>query len=340
MHTTSFRNCLTFALLTCCTATLQSVQAARPSDIFAANQALGRGTNLGNYLEAPRDASWGITIEDKHLAAIKAAGFDSVRIPCRWSDYTSKNTPYQIEPKFLRRVDHLLATAHRAKLNVVLNIHHYEELNNNPRAHKDRFVAIWKQIAHRYRDHGKWLYFEICNEPQQDFNEYWNEYLVAGLSAIRASNPTRPCIVGPPHWNGIWALKKLRLPADENLIVTVHMYNPHEFTHQGASWVEDRIRRIANREWGSAEELESLHAEMAQAATWAREQNRPLYLGEFGAYQAAPMSSRLRWTREIVRTAEKHGMSWAYWEFGAGFGAFDLDQDRWRKPILDTLIQN
>jgi hypothetical protein len=31
-------------------------------------------------------------------------------------------------------------------------------------------------------------------------------------------------------------------------------------------------------------------------------------------------------------------MSWAYWEFGSGFGVFDRSVRRWNTPILHALI--
>ena len=62
--------------------------AAQPGDdgrdAFAANRRLGRGINLGNALEAPREGAWGLTLQVEHFERIKQAGFAAVRIPiCR-----------------------------------------------------------------------------------------------------------------------------------------------------------------------------------------------------------------------------------------------------------------
>jgi hypothetical protein len=61
-------------------------------------------------------------------------------------------------------------------------------------------------------------------------------------------------------------------------------------------------------------------------AKWAKENKRPVFLGEFGAYSKADMASRAKWTRAVAREAEARGFSWAYWEFAAGFGAYDKDK--------------
>ncbi len=314
------------------------VHATEPVDIFEANRRLGRGLNLGNYLEAPRDANWGVRIQDEHFQLIKEAGFSSIRLPVRWPDYAADTAPYRIQESFFRRVDHLLDAALKADLNVVLNIHHFEGLDKDPGAYQDKFVALWRQIALRYRDQPEGLYFELNNEPHEALNDRWNEILRLGLAALRETNPTRPAIVGPVSWNSIKSLPLLDLPDDPRLIVTVHMYNPHEFTHQGASWVSQRVRSIRNLQWGSDQELRALRDELQQAADWGRQHRRPIYLGEFGAYQAAPMDSRLRWTAAVARTAEELGMSWSYWEFAAGFGVYDPNSAKWREPLLRALI--
>jgi len=314
------------------------ITAADQDDIFQANQRLGRGVNLGNFFEVQRDQSWGVKLTPDHLSLIKQAGFDSIRLPVKWSDYAAHEKPYSIEASMFQRVDSWLARAEKEGLNVVLNIHHYDGLDQDPDAHSARFTALWTQIAAHYQDRGSWLYFELDNEPHDKLTDRWNEILHLGLAAVRTTNPTRPVIIGPTHWNGIRALPQLELPADPNLIVTVHMYNPHEFTHQGASWAGDTVKAIKDRPWGSEQDQAALEKELQQAADWGKEHHRPIFLGEFGAYSAAPLDSRIRWTRAVARTAEKLDMSWAYWEFGAGFGIYDLDTKQWRGELRDALI--
>lgn len=311
------------------------------SDVFAANKALGRGVNLGNALESPKGQSWGIIIKDEYFSLIKNSGFDHIRLPVRWNDYAAKEAPFTIEPSFFGKIDHLLDLAEKAGLRVVLNIHHYDELDKDPAGHTERFVALWKQIASRYKDRPATLYFELNNEPHDKLKENeWNAILVKGLAAVRETNPTRPVIIGPPYYNGIWALPKLKLPADKNIIVTVHCYNPFEFTHQGATWTDPKVRNIKDKTWtGTDKELAAMRKELDQAAKWGKANNRPIYLGEFGAYQNAPMASRVKWTNTMAREAEARGFSWAYWEFAAGFGIYDPKKGEWRTELRDALLK-
>ena len=60
----------------------------------------GRGVNLANALEAPREGDWGVVLKEEYFDRIASAGFDSVRLPVRWSAHAEASPPYRIDPKF------------------------------------------------------------------------------------------------------------------------------------------------------------------------------------------------------------------------------------------------
>ncbi len=97
---------------------------------------LGRGVNLGNALEAPREGEWGVTLKAEYFTKIKQAGFDSVRIPVRWSNHAGHAAPYAIDAKFFARVDWAVGQALKNRLIPVLNMHHYEEIFQDPDGHR------------------------------------------------------------------------------------------------------------------------------------------------------------------------------------------------------------
>ena len=310
------------------------------ADIHAANKALGRGINLGNALEAPKEGDWGVTLKADYFKAIKEAGFQTVRLPVRWSAHAKTEAPYTIDAKFAERVDWAIDQALNNKLNVIVNVHHYGEMDAEPDAQLPRLVGLWEQIAARYKDRPAAVYFELLNEPHDKLTEAkWNAALPKVLAAVRKTNPTRSVLVGPGQWNGIRALEKLELPKeDHNLILTVHCYDPFEFTHQGATWVKG-ADKWKGRKWaGTDAEQAALRAALDKAAAWAKEHDRPVFLGEFGAYQEADTESRARWTRFMVREAERRGFSWAYWEFCSGFGAYDPKAEKWRDALKSALV--
>jgi endoglucanase len=315
-------------------------EAAAPAGIRAANKKLGRGINLGNALDAPKEGAWGVTLKPEYFRAIKEAGFDTVRLPVRWSAHAQADAPYTIDPRFAVRVDWAIDQALANHLNIIVNVHHYGAMATDPDRHLHRLVALWEQSAARYKDRPAGVYFELLNEPHDKLTEgKWNAAIPALLRAVRKTNPTRPVLVGPGQWNAIRALGKLELPKDDrNLILTIHYYDPFEFTHQGAPWVKGADKWKGRRWTGSDAERAAVRKEFEKAAAWAKANERPVFLGEFGTFEAADLESRARWTRFVAREAEKHGFSWAYWDFCAEFGAYDLRAESWRAPLKAALL--
>jgi endoglucanase len=301
----------------------------------------GRGINLGNMLDAPREGDWGVMLKPEYFSIIKQAGFDSVRLPVRWPVHAQDFAPYQIDAAFFSRVDEALREALRQQLRVVLNIHYYDELMQQPKDHRERFVALWRQIAEHYRDYPAEIAFELLNEPMKNLSaEIWNSLIVETLAVIRTTNPTREIVIGPVNWNAIKDLPTLELPEkDRHLIATVHYYEPFRFTHQGAEWVGPESRAWLGTKWlGTEAEHRAVQRDFDAAITWAVEHRRPLYLGEFGVFDRADMASRARWTGYVAQQAVERKMGFGYWEFCAGFGAYDRERQAWIDPLKAALL--
>ena len=327
-----------FRLLLALTITTLSLPAA---DVFEQQRRLGRGLNMGNSLEAPKGASWGKAIADEDFPRIKAAGFDSVRLPVRWADYAAKDAPYAIEPAFLDKVEGLVRTALKATLQVVPNVHHFDELDPAPVGQRPRFAAIWKQLAARLAGFPDALQFELSNEPHGKHTAAeWNANLLVALKEIRPLHPERAVHVGSVQWNQIAMLKELKLPTeDRHLIAHIHYYSPFHFTHKNASWVKGSKEWKDGDTWeGTEVEQAAIRKDFAIARDWAKAEGRPIFLGEFGASGSNPnLAARVRWTRFVRDAAEAHGFTWAYWEYQAGFGVWDPQAKQWRKELLEAL---
>jgi endoglucanase len=271
-----------------------------------------KGINFGGALDGARE-SW---LRDEHFDVVRDAGFDLVRLPVKW------------DAAGIEQVDWAVEAARRRGLEVVLDAHHFDGGGNE-------LLALWARIARRYADLDG-LSFELLNEPHDPLTaERWNALLVETLAVVRAGSPQRPVIVGPARWNIVEALPTLRLPEDEHLIVTVHYYSPFRFTHQGADWLDGAHEWLGTR-WGTGAERARVRTDLEQAAAWA--QPRPLFLGEFGTLDTADMADRAAWTALVRTEAERLGLSWAYWDFGTDFGAFDIDAHAWRAPLKAALL--
>jgi endoglucanase len=305
------------------------------------NRSLGRGVNLGNAMEAPSEGDWGMVVEEEFIQLISDAGFEAIRIPIRWNAHAQASPPYTITPEFFSRVDEIIGWAIERDLMIMINIHHYNELMQNPHQHRERFLALWGQIATHYQSYDNNLLFEMLNEPHDNLGPgLWDQFLKDVIDVIRETNPDKTLVIGTSPWGGFGGLEHLRLPEnDRNLIVTVHYYNPFQFTHQGAGWAGEESSEWIGTTWtGTEEQKAAVDTDFDMVQQWAEIHNRPIHLGEFGAYEVAPDESRKIWTQYVREAAEKRGFSWAYWEFGAGFGIYDRDQNRWRNGLLESLL--
>lgn len=309
-------------------------------DAYIQNKKLGRGINLGNALEAPREGDWGVILKDEYFRLIKQKGFNSVRIPVKWSAHSSALPPYLIDTAFFNRVDWAVNHALTEGLAVIINIHHYYELMDDPAANRSGFLALWKNIAEHYKNYSDNLFFELLNEPNNRLTlSLWNQYLNEAINTIRQTNPYRTILTGPADYNSIFSLNLLSLPQnDRNIIVSFHYYNPFIFTHQGAEWVSGSQAWLGTKWLGSQQEMNNIAKDLDIALAWSKTYNRPINLGEFGAYGKADLESRVRWTGFVTRQAELRGFSWNYWEFCAGFGIYDPAQNKWNTPLLNSLI--
>jgi len=309
-----------------------------PIDPFEQNRRLGRGVNIIGY-----DPIWKsreqARFQEKHFRLIREAGFQHVRINLHPFHFMGVGPDFAIQPQWLQTLDWAVEQSLKNGLVAVLDMHEFGALGHDPLGLKPKFLAVWQQLAWRYRDAPDSVIFEVLNEPNQALNPaLWNEYLKQPYEIIRQSNPGRTLIIGPAWWNGIDHLHELELPADDrNIIVTVHYYHPMPFTHQGAGWSE--FKDLSGVRWlGTDEEKQSVVSGLGVAQSWAERENRPLYLGEFGAYEHAEMESRARYTRFVVRQAEQMGWSWAYWQFDSDFVVYDIPGDRWIDPIREALL--
>ena len=309
-------------------------------DAFTMNQRLGRSVNLANALEAPNEGDWGLVLQEEYFQLVKEAGFTAVRIPIRWNAHAETSAPYTITPEFFDRIDWAVEQGLSRGLVVVLDFHNYEELMLDPVKNKDRFIGLWQQIAEHYQDYPNNLVFEFLNEPSgQLVASTWNKFIESTIPVVRVSNPTRNIVIGPAEFNNPRALKDLKLPAnDQHIIVTFHYYSPYQFTHQGAEWLTGAGSWLGTTWKASSAEKQSVEFDFGVVAQWANDNNRPIFLGEFGAYSKADMTSRALWTTFIAREAEKLGFSWGYWEFGSGFGVYDPVNKKWNEPLLQALI--
>ncbi|HYE30660.1 MAG TPA: glycoside hydrolase family 5 protein [Methylomirabilota bacterium] len=311
-----------------------------------------RGANLGNYLEAPPN-TWGTIVYTKEdFRLMKQEGFDHVRLPIAWHYYAGAAPEHKLSTNIFQKVDFLVTNALAAGLSAMINIHHFDDFTSNPAANTNKFYAIWRQIAARYASFPKEVVFELLNEPMAAATTpVLNPIYAETIRQIRETNPNRTIFLGPSQWNSINELPNLKLPETENnVIVTVHSYEPFNFTHQGATWTSPEVAKLRGivfpgppstpltppsgisaglSNWIASyntlpternpSSAAAFHSRLKMAQEWSEYYGRPVHVGEFGAYELADPQSRANFYGAMREVMDEFGLGWAIWDWKAGF---------------------
>jgi hypothetical protein len=292
---------------------------------------MGRGINLGNTLEPPTEGAWNNPrAETYYFADYKASGFQTVRIPIRYDGYTGQAAPYTITPTYLSRIQTLVDAALAQGLIVIINSHHDDWIKTRyaEATQRDRFDAIWRQVATRFSAYPPELVFEIINEPNGLTLAQVNDLNARVYQIMRETNPTRNIIFSGHNYSGASELIQAALPAegDPYLMGYFHSYNPWNFAG------------LANGTWGSAADRAAIDAEFKQVRAWSDQHQIPVMISEFGAIHPADHNSRMRHYYHYVQMALKYQFPFQAWDDGGDFGIYQRASRTWRDE-RDLLIE-
>ncbi|MFN8620762.1 MAG: cellulase family glycosylhydrolase [Chloroflexota bacterium] len=353
------------------TVTASAGPSAVPADRLAR---LARGVSITRWFWNPEGIAWApdhaaTYVSDDRLRAIRAAGFGHVRLPIEPKDLVDAAHPGRLDPALLADLDAAIARMTAADLAVLVDPHGWEDdwqeaLRTDP-ATQDAFVAMWSSLAAHLAatTDPSLVYLEVLNEPSFATAE-WQPILDRAVEAIRAVAPQHTIIVGPGLWNGIDGLEGFTPPADANLVVNVHDYDPFLFTHQTAAWAGtmgyvqgipypndryngcDYLPKFGHDLDGWVEgycttehwNADAVDARIAVAADWAAAHgNVPLTVNEFGVMPTAPYRDRLDWIRDTRAAVERHGAGWTIWGWDDGFGLDAVAQGTMDVGVLGAL---
>jgi len=329
-----------------------------------------KGINLGNRLEAPNEGDWGGVIQAGDFPFIARRGFDHVRIPIRFSGHASSGSPYTIDATFFSRVDTVLDQAAAANLAVVVDMHAYDDLATNVAGQRDRFAALWTQIAARYQGRPDTVAFELLNEPNGQLDTNWNDVMLPAIRAIRATNPRRLLIVDSVFWADPTKLSTLTLPDDANIMASIHLYEPKLFTFQGQDWMGpiylttgvvfpgppampiNPVQAAKDAAWANQWFIDyntkpaatnpsgpaTVAAQIALITAYRQSQGRTVYNGEWGPQDGGALDSRARLVTAVRQQCESAGVGWAIWEDPVNMNLFDSGAGTWLTAIIDALL--
>lgn len=304
---------------------------ASPSAAHQASLPVGACLNAGNHLEFERENFYGgKVLGADDFQRMRAAGFETVRIPVRWSHKTGGAPDHAIEEEWMVRVEQVVDAALAADLNVILDSHNFEELNSGPQQAAPKLAAIWRQVGARFANHSERLWFELANEPNDAFG---NANLVAtlapSLAAIRETNPGRAVIIGGGDWSNVDSLATLDLPDDPHVHPTFHYYDPFDFTHQGAEWAGPPVPAHTRR-YGRPEDAERLLNDKEKVRAYTRRTGMVPFIGETGAFdETTQLSDRIAFHSAVTQALGPEVSGVCAWAYTNTFHFWDHDAQAW-----------
>jgi aryl-phospho-beta-D-glucosidase BglC (GH1 family) len=309
------------------------------------------GWNLGNSMEAQcGETAWGNPMVNQQLInAVRAAGFNAIRIPGGW-DCHANQTTMTIDAAWMARVKEVVDYAHGQGMTVILNIHwdggwlEEHPLYSHQQAVNQKQRAYWTQIANTFKNYNERLLFAGTNEVHADYGtpttehitvqQSYNQSFVDAVRATGGNNASRTLVVQTYNTNMWHGLNYFSIPTDtiaNRLIVEVHHYDPYDYTLNPSG---------SCLYWGAPYPSQS-------ACTWAQEayhddlfgqvrakwvaQGIPVIIGEYGVAMRPNLNlpSREYYLEYVNRAAAANGIKTFYWDNGVspsqtnGFALFN-----------------
>ncbi|MGA9683687.1 MAG: cellulase family glycosylhydrolase [Candidatus Sulfotelmatobacter sp.] len=337
-----------------------STSSAQPTSSVPASRIarLRRGINASEWFAQVYDQrgytkdhfqSW-TTSED--IALINSIGFDHVRLSVNPQPMMANHRPDELTADYLGYLDAAIKMILDQGLAVVIDLH--PESDFKARLAKDdsfvqEFSDFWRALARHYSSwDAERVFFEILNEPEFPDQYRWYGVQAKLAAAIREGAPQQTIIAAGARWSDDDELVFIEPLRDPNVIYNFHFYDPHIFTHQGATWgtyfwhwvkglhypsspesaaktaagVPDAVDRLAVIRYGQDHwDAVRIDAEVTQVAEWARQRGVPVVCNEFGVYRTyADPHDREAWIHDVRSALERHGMGWAMWDYSGSFG--------------------
>ena len=286
------------------------------------------------------------------IALIKSMGFDHVRLSVNPQPMFSGRHGFEIAAEPMAALDSAVKMILDHGLAVVIDLHPEGDLKSKL-ATEDAFVEelgdFWRVLAKHYSTvDPERVFFEILNEPEFRDRYRWYGVQAKLATAIREGAPQHTIIAAGANWSADDELIFIDPLRDANIIYNFHFYEPHIFTHQGATWgspywphvrglkypgnrenaakvaegVPEAINRLFVIRYG-LDHWDATHidAEVGQVAEWAKRWNVPVVCNEFGVYRNfSDPADRAAWISDVRTSFEKYGIGWTMWDYSGGFG--------------------
>lgn len=297
------------------------------------------GWNLGNSLDAVgsglnSETAWGNPKIAKELVdAVKAAGFDTIRLPITWMGHFDEN--YTIDEAWLNRVQEVVDYIIDNDMYCIINIHHdgndtssswLTPVPTNEDAMVNQFTTLWKQIAKKFKNYDDRLLFAGMNEFHKGYGNATSEYLritnrlnqafVTTVRATGGANANRILVVQCYNTNAQAGIKGLVIPTDtvaDKIMVEFHFYDPWNFAGSGkGTWGNGGTN---NDSWGQEDWVNNIFGKLK---TTFIDKGVPVIMGEYGAVinKDGYSDTRRYYIEYVTKAASENGIIPIWWDNG------------------------
>ncbi|MEQ1952754.1 glycoside hydrolase family 5 protein [Mesorhizobium yinganensis] len=358
---------LMFGMFKACllAATLAALMA---SPAAAASFSAKRGINLDIWTTWPPEEKWGERdvilpfpewrrfLKPADLEALKADGFDFVRMPVDPVPFLSERSA-SLTDDLLLSVRDSARLVNAAGLKVVVDMHIVPAGGNRSLGTKDvldddatfdRYVELLRRMASTLAmEDPSMVAFELMNEPTLGCEgaeaKAWADRLHRLFAAARASATRLTLVLTGACWSsaeGLAALDPKTFP-DDNLMWGFHSYDPFVLTHQGATWTGDFINYVTGIPYPpDAVPREELDAAVAKVkaridaeAPWSRRAGMKSYFDE--------LLGEIDTKEKLAAVMEKPFATVAAWAKTNGiapadilFGEFGMIRQEWKGDYI------
>lgn len=316
-----------------------------------------RGVNFTNWLEyRPTDQIQEDYFTKKDFENVKKLGCDVVRLPIHFENFCNEANDYIVPDKIFGILDRVVSWVTELEIYVIFDFHNSTTVDSQTtKSVEGVLLKVWSQLANRYKESPKWVIFELMNEPHGIEIPVWNEIISNVFKCVREIDKNHYIIVGGADWNSFTGMKALPEFVDDKVIYTFHFYDPHTFTHQGASWCHmERVIGIpfpyapekmppvpedaTERERKCFEEypkngtIEAVIQYFDQYVEFSLNRNAPVFCGEFGCFSpfADPLE-RENWYRIVTNLLSERNISRTSWDYYGPFGIYDWKKHTWQE---------
>lgn len=218
----------------------------------------------------------------------------------------------------IQHLDSLLPFCQEYGIYVVLDLHNLSRGIFEGRSVEKKFISTWETLAEKYRSSAMVIGYDIANEPDlQDIeSDKWQLIAEKTAKAIRNIDPYTTIIVQPHNSSDDPEGFKHFEPIDvTNVVYSLHVYVPYEFTHQFVSPEINTAYEYPGECIGYYWDKDLLKKALAPALEFQEKYNVPIYVGEFSAVRFASNESAYRYLSDCIEIFEEYGWDWTYHAF-------------------------